>query len=113
MPDFWHRSVLSYCALAWFRSDLWMITLLVLVFILLDYLSLRKQVVKITEKQITIPFIIDKDVNWLELNNVILKDDLLTIDFRNNKLFQHLIITSDLDVDEKEFNDFCQQQLNK
>lgn len=54
-----------------------------------------------------------KEVNWDEVNNVILKDGLLTIDFKNNKLFQHIILNSDEDISEKEFNDFCEEQLNK
>jgi hypothetical protein len=52
-------------------------------------------------------------VSWDEVNNVILKDGLLTIDFKNNKLFQHIILNSEEDISEKEFNEFCRQQLNK
>ena len=42
---------------------------------------------------------------------MILKDDLLTIDFKNNKIIQQLIEKTEHPVDEKEFNDFCSKQL--
>jgi phosphoglycerol transferase MdoB-like AlkP superfamily enzyme len=52
----------------------------------------------------------DRIVVWNELSNVIKKHDLLTLDFKNNKLLQVQIINAD-HIDEEEFNEFCQQQL--
>ncbi|HKC34937.1 MAG TPA: hypothetical protein VKB95_02710, partial [Chitinophagaceae bacterium] len=91
----------------------WWITIMLLLFILLDFIAHKKLLVDITDKQIVVPYVMQKTINWNEVNNVILKDGLLTIDFKNNKLFQQLILNSDEDVNEKEFNDFCKQQLNK
>lgn len=49
---------------------------------------------------------------WTALNNVILKDNLLTIDFINNKLYQ-ILIEEDIDeIGEKAFNAFCAAQLS-
>ena len=42
---------------------------------------------------------------WSEFNNIILKDNLLTFDFKNNKLLQLSINEST--VDEYSFNTFC------
>ena len=86
---------------------------MLLLFILLDYIAHKKLVVHITNNTIIVPYMFQKEVNWDEVNNVILKDGLLTIDFKNNKLFQHIILNSDEDISEKEFNDFCEEQLNK
>ena len=86
---------------------------MLLLFILLDFIAHKKLVVHVTDKTIVVPFILQKEVNWDEVNNVILKDGLLTIDFKNNKLFQHIILNSDEDISEKEFNDFCKHQMNK
>ncbi len=48
---------------------------------------------------------------WSEFNNVILKDNLLTIDFSNNKLYQ-VMIEHDIDeTGEQEFNAFCSALL--
>jgi hypothetical protein len=42
-----------------------------------------------------------------------IKDGLLTIDFKNNRIIQQQIANISSGIDEKEFNDFCRQQLNK
>ena len=44
---------------------------------------------------------------WDEFNNIILKDNLLTLDFKNNKLLQLTIIENETMVDEGSFNHFC------
>jgi len=113
LPDFWHRSIFGYCALAWMKEGFWWLSIVLLLFILLDFIAHKKLVVHVTDKTIVVPYVMQKTVDWNEVNNVILKDGLLTIDFKNNKLFQQLILNSDADVNEKEFNEFCRQQLNK
>ena len=49
----------------------------------------------------------------MDLNNVILKDDLLTLDFKNNRLLQLLVTSTETDINEKEFNEFCKVKLKK
>ena len=49
-------------------------------------------------------------IAWDKISNVVLKDDLLTIDYKSNKLFQKEIDPgTELSV-EKEFNSFCAQR---
>jgi hypothetical protein len=53
---------------------------------------------------------------WSELQNVVLRDGLLTIDFRDNRLFQRY--TDDLEDEEyeageDEFNVFCREHIRK
>ena len=48
---------------------------------------------------------------WNEFNNVILKDNLLTVDFKNNKLLQLEIDETNGEINEKIFNNFCNGQL--
>ena len=113
LPDFWHRSIFGYCALVWMKEGFWWLSIILLLFILLDVIAHKKLVVHVTDKTIVVPYVMQKTVDWNEVSNVILKDGLLTIDFKNNKLFQQLILNSDEDINEKEFNDFCRQQLEK
>lgn len=113
LPDFWHRSIFGICALVWMKEGFWWLSIMLLLFILLDFIAHKKLVVHVTDKTIVVPYILQREVSWDELNNVILKDGLLTIDFKNNKLFQHIILNSDEDISEKEFNEFCREQLNK
>ena len=49
--------------------------------------------------------------SWDEMNNVMLKDGMLTLDFKNNKLLQKETIDEDGDADEDEFNAWCRQRL--
>jgi len=53
----------------------------------------------------------EKLYTWVEIQNVVLKDGLLTIDFKNNHIFQSPVTTKDVQPDEKSFNQFCRQQL--
>jgi hypothetical protein len=50
-----------------------------------------------------------KKYHWNELSNVIIKDNLLTMDFKNNKLMQGEITTDE--VNEMEFNAFVRKHL--
>ena len=113
LPDFWHRSIFGVCAIVWYREGFLWLTIMLFLFILLDFIAHKKLVVDITDKKIFVPYILQRTIDWSEVSNVILKDGLLTIDLRNNKLFQQLILNSGDDINEKEFNDFCKQQLNK
>ena len=76
------------------------------------YLVQRKSGEKIiiSPKEILVPALFgSRKIQWIELTNVVKKDDLLTFDFKNNKLMQ--IEVSKMEGDEKEFNRFCQRQL--
>ena len=58
--------------------------------------------------------LISKSYRWDELNNVIIKDDLLTMDFKNNKLFQAYTDDEEdeeYDVEDEEFNEYCRKRL--
>ena len=64
-----------------------------------------------TEKQIVFNSLIKKRYTWQDFNNVVLKDNVLTLDFKSNKLFQKETIDEDGEADEDEFNSFCAQCL--
>jgi hypothetical protein len=77
------------------------------------YLKKREDGEKIlvSDKNIILPGLSgDRIVEWNQLSNVIKKHDLLTFDFRSNKLLQVQIIDAE-HIDEDEFNQFCQQRL--
>lgn len=50
------------------------------------------------------------EYQWSQLSNVLLKDNILTLDFNNNKLIQWEI-ENEKNINEVEFNEFAQQQL--
>ncbi len=57
---------------------------------------------------------VNKKYSWSELNNVVIKDDLLTMDFKNNTLLQAYTDDEEdeeYDVVDEEFNQYCKRQL--
>jgi hypothetical protein len=60
--------------------------------------------------------LIPQKIKWSELNNVLIKDDLLTLDFKNNTLFQAYTDDEDDDdyeVGDDEFNEYCREKLGQ
>jgi hypothetical protein len=53
-----------------------------------------------------------KKISWSSLQSVILKDGLLTLDFRDNTIIQKEVADDDEpDADEHEFNEYCRSKL--
>jgi branched-subunit amino acid transport protein len=63
------------------------------------------------DEGITINTFSKKYYPWNLINNVVLKDGLLTIDFKDNRLFQKEIEEQVSPVLESEFNEFCRSKL--
>lgn len=79
------------------------------------YLKKRKtgEKIVVTERKIVIPSMIsERVISWNDLSNVVKKDDVLTIDFKNNKLLQTEILNPE-NINEDEFNRFCKEQLSQ
>ncbi len=90
-------------------NDNFLIAVINLVLFLLYTIAMQKMIYNFDSsliKQKNFPW---KKYQWNELSNVILKDNLLTMDFKNNKLMQGEIITSK--INEAEFNAFAKKQL--
>lgn len=65
-----------------------------------------------TSEHIVINSLFRKIYPWSAFNNVILKDGLLTLDFKDNKLIQkEAEEEDDPDAEEDEFNEFCRRHL--
>ena len=52
-----------------------------------------------------------KVVGWNQLNNVILRNDLLTVDFKTNKILQLEVLDTIPGIKEDEINGFCRSRL--
>jgi hypothetical protein len=69
-----------------------------------------------SEAGIVMSGLFPKKYDWSALSNVIIKDDLLTIDFKNNKVLQHYTDDEEDDeyeVESDEFNEYCQGRLRE
>ena len=96
-------------ALLWFFANAYWMALLVFIFGSFAILSKQKVLVLVNEDDILYKSFPNRTFKWAGLNNIILKDGLLTIDFKNNKIIQQPI--EETNIDETAFNHFCQHQL--
>lgn len=109
------RSGLFVAAIGWLiapQRNIFMAMLYILAGVLEKQVKLPEQI-GFSNNEISFKAFPQKTMQWSEINNIIIKDGLLTIDKKNNKIFQKEIegfITVDA---EKEFNDFCLRQLER
>ncbi|MBK5271728.1 MAG: hypothetical protein JJE22_12020 [Bacteroidia bacterium] len=102
------RFFFSVIILSWIIIHFyWAAAINLFLFIIQDITS-RSLVVLFSEEEIIYPSFPKRTIQWQQLNNVILKDGILTIDCKNNRVYQDAI---DSDVNEASFNDFCNEQL--
>jgi hypothetical protein len=109
------QMVISFfmASIFWMLIGFYLIGFLLFTFALTGMLALRKLNVEFDKRLISYPSFPRKKIEWNEISNLILKDNILTIDLKNNKLIQHTIKENEnKDLDETAFNIFIQQQLN-
>ncbi len=97
----------------WITTGYWWVAVINFIFEIFQMIALRALIVKIKSEIILYPSFPQQQIQWKELSNLVLKDGLLTIDFKNDKIIQQYVEENSLTVDEKEFNEFCRLQLNK
>ncbi len=82
-----------------------------LILLFYGYLAkfLKKQpIILIAENGVTIKKLLSNTTfSWAEFSNIVLKDNLLTLDFKNNKLIQVKVDEKQTTIDEYGFNEFC------
>lgn len=102
-----------FIMMAWLNGGIYWMAVIVFILDLLNTAATMKKLVFVSKASILYPSVPKKRIQWTDLNNVILKDGLLTIDFSNNKIIQQMVDENTTAVNEPEFNDFCRQQLNR
>lgn len=93
----------------WLYAGVYWMAALVLLFSIFATLAKQKIQVIFSPEAILYKSFPRKTINWFDLNNVVLRDGLLTIDFKNDKLIQQLV--EEDAADEQAFNTYCQTQL--
>jgi hypothetical protein len=99
--------VLAGC---WFGLQNYIMVAALVILGVFYHLALQKlQFIFTQEKVLKLNFP-GKEFEWNVFNNVILKDNILTLDFKNNKLIQAEIEKSQ-NINEQQFNSFAQSKL--
>ncbi|HMI61912.1 MAG TPA: hypothetical protein VK518_13420 [Puia sp.] len=110
-----YRSFLLLAAVGWIGITPipWIAAVFVILFFL-EHQTKRPLEIGFDLDRIVINSLIRRRYAWTDLSNVVLKDGLLTLDFKNNKLLQKEVVDDEDedDADEEEFNMYCRQRLS-
>lgn len=107
------RYWLLVSALGWLAMPY--LSWLCILFLLLTFLEYQAKYpleIGFAQDHVMINTLFKKKIAWSDFSNVILKDGLLTLDFKNNRIIQKEVDEEEEgEADEDEFNDFCRQMM--
>ncbi len=111
--EMYYSKALLIAGLVWTKMPYmqWLIVVFVLL-ALLEYQAKLAPEIGFSADHFVFNGLFKKRYRWSEIENVVLKDGLLTIDFKNNKLFQKEIDTGENEAGEGEFNGWVRDKLN-
>lgn len=97
--------------IGWLNVGYWWVGIVMWPISLLAQIASNDKKIEFNSKEIKLASPFGKIFIWQELQNIVLKDGLLTLDFKNNKLLQTPILNELTEAETKQFNDFCNQLL--
>jgi hypothetical protein len=107
-----HSFLLLIFAVLWASQLNFILFTFSLVMASLHAFSTKEKILTINNQGIRYPSFPVKKISWNELSNLVLKDGLLTIDFKNDKLIQQSVAeTLGQPLDEAAFNEFCRSRI--
>ena len=109
-----YRFLLVMTAIGWLGMPF--LPWLAVVFLLLSFLEYqtkRPLEIGFDQDRVVINSLIRQRHDWSVFNNIVLKDGLLTLDFKSNRLLQKEVADDEEedDADEDEFNAYCRSRL--
>jgi hypothetical protein len=111
----YYSRALLIAGLVWMKMPvLQWLSLVFFLLALLEYQAKYAIEIGFSENEVVMNNLIKKRYQWSEFNNIVLKDGLLTMDFKSNQLYQKEVLEDEEDdAEEDEFNDYCKQQLSR
>lgn len=111
----YYSRALLIAALVWMKMPYYEgLSIILIILALMEYQAKYDLEIGFSEDHILFNNLFKKKIRWSSLQQVVLKDGILTLDFHNNKLWQKEVEEEDdFDADEDEFNIWCRQQLEK
>lgn len=109
-----HSYAFSVCFVAWLTIPYsnWLLAAMYFVSLLLETQVKFPFEIGVNEDGITIKAFPKKYFSWANFVNVIIRDNMLTMDFKNNRILQQET-EDDVPFDlQDEFNAFCKRQLS-
>ena len=109
--EIYYSKALLIAGLVWTKMPYFEWLVIVFAFLaLLEYQAKRDIEIGFADDHIMINKLFKKKIRWNEIDNVVLRDGWLTIDFKNNKLFQKEIDTGESEASDKEFNEWVKNR---
>ena len=109
-----YRYLLLLAGLGWLGMPFlpW-IAVFFLLLSFLEYQTKRPLEIGFDQDRVVINSLIRQRHDWSVFNNIVLKDGLLTLDFKSNRLLQKEVADDEEedDADEDEFNAYCRGRL--
>lgn len=95
----------------WWQLGFWIPGIIILVLGLLYQAAKRPLIARFSHEKIVYTSFVPLKITWSQCANAVLKDGLLTIDLKNNRIIQQQVDETKTRITETEFNDFCRAQL--
>ena len=109
-----NKNILSFnvafilCGIVWIFLGMIFPGILLILFSVFGFYTNKDFKLEILKDEIVYPTFPKKHYQWNEVEQIILKDNILTIDLKNNKLMQFSLLEKEnKGIDENVFNDFC------
>jgi hypothetical protein len=107
-----YSKALLVAALVWMKMPYFQWLLIVFAILaVLEYQAKLSPEIGFSPDLVVFNRLFRKKYSWSEIDNVVLKDGMLTIDFKNNKLFQKEIDSGENEASEMEFNLWVRDKL--
>jgi hypothetical protein len=98
---------LVWTRMPWFE---WLVIVFALLAVL-EYQAKMSPEIGFSQEYIVFNGLFRRKYAWSEVNNVVLKDGLLTIDFNNNRLFQKETDSGESEASDQEFNEWVKERI--
>ncbi len=101
-------------AVIWMITNNYLIGAMLILFTIIGFLTSRKRFIIFSDEGIQYPSFLTKKYEWQNVHQVIYKDDVLTIDLKNNQFIQLKIDNLDIEneTDVNTFNRFCASKIS-
>ncbi len=99
-------------AILWCIAGKYIAGLLLVFFALMGFYTNRPLIIHFSNAGILYPSFPRGLILWKEVAQVILKDDMLTIDLKNNKLIQVVVTKDNTAFKQDDFNSFCRSMYS-
>jgi hypothetical protein len=106
--EIYYSKALLIAGLVWTKMPYFEWLVIVFAFLaLLEYQAKKPVEVGFAEDHIMLNKLFKKSISWSEIDNVVLRDGWLTINFKNNRLLQKEIDTGESEASDEEFNEWA------